>query len=162
MAERARSAKGSSPMKPARSTATSKKKAGGLTADERAAMKDRLQELKAERSGKVDGEGSVRAKIAEMPQPDRAMCERLHEIIKASAPVLVPRLWYGMPAYAKDGKVLCFFQSAQKFKTRYSTFGFMDVATLDEGNLWPVSFAIKKLAAADEAAIKAMLRRAVS
>jgi len=113
-------------------------------------------------AGKADGESEVLAKIAEMPEPDRAMGERLHAIIKASAPALSPRLWYGMPAYAKDGKVVCFFQSAQKFKTRYSTLGFSDAANLDEGAMWPVAFALKELTGAEEARISALVKKAVS
>ncbi|HEX2715812.1 MAG TPA: DUF1801 domain-containing protein, partial [Candidatus Acidoferrales bacterium] len=133
----------------------------------RAAMKERAQELKAAaRPGpgaqKVDGESDVLAKIAAMPEPDRAMAKRLHAIIKASAPALSPRLWYGMPAYAKDGKVVCFFQSAQKFKTRYATFGFSDKANLDEGAMWPTAFALTELTAADEARIGALVKKAVS
>ena len=116
----------------------------------------------APRADKADGESAVLAMIAEMPEPDRALGERLHAIIKASAPVLAPRLWYGMPAYAKDGKVVCFFQSAHKFKTRYATFGFMHEANLDEGALWPTAFALKELTAADEARIGALVRKAVS
>ena len=136
----------------------------GFTAEERAAMKERAQELKAARSneGKPDGESDVLAKIAEMQEPDRAMAERLHAIIKASAPALSPRLWYGMPAYAKDGKVVCFFQSAQKFKTRYGTLGFSDKANLDDGDMWPTAFALKKLTAAEEARIVALVKKAVS
>ena len=130
-------------------------------------MKARARELKAEarrgsRAGKADGEGDVLAEIAEMPEPDRAMAERLHAIIKAGAPALSPKTWYGMPAYAKDGKVVCFFQSAQKFKTRYATFGFSDSANLDEGALWPVAFALKELTAAEEARILALVKKAVS
>jgi len=137
-----------------------------FTDEERAAMKDRVQELKAaSRRGpgadKADGEGAVLAKIAELPAPDRAMAERLHEIIKASAPVLSPKLWYGMPAYARDGNVVCFFQSAQKFKTRYATFGFSDKANLDEGAMWPNAFALKELTAAEEARIGALVKKAV-
>src|SRR5215212_3813125 len=124
----------------------SAKKSKGFTAEERAAMKERAQELKAE-AQKADGERDVLAKIAEMQGPDRAMAERLHEIVKAGAPDLSPKTWYGMPAYAKDGKVLCFFQSAQKFKARYATLGFSDKANLDEGALWPVAFALKELTA---------------
>jgi uncharacterized protein YdhG (YjbR/CyaY superfamily) len=131
----------------------------GLTDEERGAMKARLQELKAD---EADGESAVLAKIAEMPEPDRAMGERLHAIIKANAPVLSPKLWYGMPAYAKDGKVVCFFQSAQKFKTRYATLGFNDKANLDEGGMWPVAFALKELTAAEEASIIALVKKAVS
>jgi uncharacterized protein YdhG (YjbR/CyaY superfamily) len=139
----------------------------GFTDEERVAMKERAQELKAEsrRSAgqkKADGEGDVLAKIAEMPEPDRAMAERLHAIIKASAPSLSPRTWYGMPAYAKGGNVLCFFQSAHKFKARYATFGFSDKANLDEGALWPVAFALKGLTAADELRIGALVKKAVS
>jgi hypothetical protein len=139
----------------------------GFTDEERAAMKERVQELKAAarpgpRAGKADGESAVRAKIAALPAPDRALGERLHVIIKASAPVLSPKLWYGMPAYAKDGKVVCFFQSAQKFKTRYATLGFSDQANLDEGAMWPAAFALKKLTAADEARIGALVKKAVS
>ena len=131
---------------------TTGKASKGFTDEERAAMRERAQEVKAaaRRGGKADGESDVLAKIAEMPEPDRAMAERLHAIIKASAPDLSPRTWYGMPAYAKDGKVVCFFQSAQKFKSRYATFGFSDKANLDEGAMWPTSFALKKLTAADE------------
>ena len=139
----------------------------GFTDEERAAMRERARELKADgrrgpRGGKADGESDVLAKIAEMPEPDRAMAERLHAIVKASAPGLTPRTWYGMPAYAKDGKVVCFFQSAQKFKTRYATFGFSDKANLDEGSLWPISFAVKKLTSAEEKKIGALVKKAVS
>jgi uncharacterized protein YdhG (YjbR/CyaY superfamily) len=135
----------------------------GFTDDERAAMKERARELKAgARAGKADGESDVLAKIAEMPEPDRAMAERLHALIKASAPALSPRTWYGMPAYAKDGKVVCFFQSAHKFKSRYATFGFNDTANLDEGAMWPTSFALKELTAAEEARIGALIKKAVS
>jgi uncharacterized protein YdhG (YjbR/CyaY superfamily) len=153
--------------KSAKSTTATDKKSKGFTDEERAAMKERAQELKAEarrgpRAGKADGEGDVLAKIAEMPQPDRAMAKRLHAIIKASAPALSPKTWYGMPAYAKDGKVVCFFQSAQKFNTRYATFGFSDAANLDKGALWPVAFALKELTAAEEAKIGALVKKAVS
>jgi uncharacterized protein YdhG (YjbR/CyaY superfamily) len=134
-----------------------KKATQKFTDEERAAMKERAQELKAEA-----GESDVLAKIAEMPQPDRAMGERLHEIIKASAPELSPKTWYGMPAYAKDGKVLCFFQSAQKFNSRYATFSFTDEANLDEGAMWATSFALKELRATEEAKISALVKRAVS
>jgi uncharacterized protein YdhG (YjbR/CyaY superfamily) len=139
----------------------------GLTDEERAAMKERTQELKAEgRRGrgadKADGERDVLAKIAEMPEPDRAMAERLHAIIKASAPALSPRTWYGMPAYAKDGKVVCFFTPASKFKERYATFGFNATANLDDGAMWPTSFALTELTAAEEARIGALVKRAVS
>src|SRR3989442_4468488 len=130
--------------KSAKSTTASGKKFKGFTDEERVAMKERIQELKA---GKADGEDAVLAKIGEMPEPERAMGKRLHAIIKASAPALSPRLWYGIPAYAKDGKVVCFFQSAQKFNTRYATFGFSDKANLDEGAMWPVAFALKELTA---------------
>jgi uncharacterized protein YdhG (YjbR/CyaY superfamily) len=151
--------------KPAKS-ATGKTSVG-FTDEERAAMKERAKELKASarrgpRGGKADAESAVLAKIAEMPEPDRALRERLHAIIKASAPALAPRTWYGMPAYAKDGNVVCFFQSAQKFKTRYATLGFSDKANLDEGTMWPTSFALTELAAADEARIGAQVKKAVS
>ena len=137
-------------------------KSKGLTAEERAALKERLKEEKAEREGKA-AESDVLAKIAEMPKTDRAMAERLHAIIKASAPDLLPKTWYGMPAYAnKDGKVVCFFQSAQKFKTRYATLGFSDAANLDEGAMWPTSFALKELTADAEARIAALVKKAVS
>ena len=134
-----------------------KRSAKGFTAEERAAMKERARELKAA-AGKADGEADVLAKIAEMPEPDRVIAERLHAIVKASAPDLSPRTWYGMPAYARDGKVVCFFQSAQKFKTRYATFGFSDAANLDEGAMWPTAFALKKLTAAEEAKIAALVQ----
>ena len=124
-------------------------------------MRERARELKRPRAGKADGESDVLAKIAEMPEPDRAMAERLHALIKASAPALSPRTWYGMPAYAKDGNVVCFFQSAQKFKTRYATFGFSDKARLDDGTLWPVAFALQELTAAAEAKIVALVKQAV-
>jgi len=142
------------------------KQSKGFTDEERAAMRERAQELKAAarrgpRSGKADGESDVLAKIAEMPQPDRAMAKRLHVIIKASAPALSPKTWYGMPAYARDGNVICFFQGAQKFKTRYATFGFTDKANLDEGAMWPTSFALKKLSAAEEARIGALVKKAM-
>jgi uncharacterized protein YdhG (YjbR/CyaY superfamily) len=130
-------------------------------------MKERAQELKAEsrrgsRAGKADEESAVLAKIAEMPEPDRALGERLHAIVKASAPDLSPRTWYGMPAYAKDGKVVCFFQSAQKFKTRYATLGFSDKANLDDGQMWPTAFALKKLTGAEETRIGSLVKKAVS
>ena len=138
----------------------------GFTDEERAAMQERVQELKAaERRGpsthKADEESAVLAKISEMPEPDRTMGQRLHAIIKASAPTLSPKLWYGQPAYARDGKIVCFFQSAQKFKTRYATFGFSEHAHLDEGALWPVAFALKELTAAEEAKIVALVKKAV-
>jgi uncharacterized protein YdhG (YjbR/CyaY superfamily) len=139
----------------------------GFTDEERAAMRARAQELKAgarrtPRGGKDDGESEVLSKIAEMPGPDRAIAERLHAIIKASAPTLSARTWYGMPAYSKDGNVLCFFQNASKFKTRYATLGFSDEANLDEGGMWPTSFALKELTAAEEARIRALLKKAMS
>jgi uncharacterized protein YdhG (YjbR/CyaY superfamily) len=137
------------------------KKSKGFTAEERAAMRERARELKAE-AAKADGESDVLAKIAEMPKSDRAMAERLHALIKASAPELSPRTWYGMPAYAKEGKVVCFFQSAQKFKSRYATFGFSDRANLDDGNMWPSSFALKELTSAEEKRIGALVKKAVS
>jgi uncharacterized protein YdhG (YjbR/CyaY superfamily) len=146
---------------------TTGKASKGFTDEERAAMKERAQELKAAarrgpRAGKADGESDVLAKIADMPEPDRAMAERLHALITASTPALSPRTWYGMPAYAKDGDVVCFFQSAQKFKSRYATFGFSDKANLDAGAMWPTSFALKKLTAAEEKKIGALLKKAVS
>jgi uncharacterized protein YdhG (YjbR/CyaY superfamily) len=140
----------------------------GLTDEERAAMKERTKELKAEArrgrgAAKADGERAVLAKIAEMPEPDRALAERLHAIIKASAPALSPRTWYGMPAYAnQDGKVVCYFTAAAKFKERYATFGFNEAANLDDGNMWPTSFALKKLTAAEEKAIAALVKKAAS
>jgi uncharacterized protein YdhG (YjbR/CyaY superfamily) len=153
--------------KSARSTTATGKTFEGFTDEERAAMKERAQELKAAarrgpRAAKADGESAVLAKIAEMPEPDRAMAERLHAVIKASAPALSPRTWYGMPAYAKDGKVVCFFQSAQKFKTRYATLGFSDQANLDDGAMWPTAFALTELTAAAEARIGALVKKAVS
>jgi uncharacterized protein YdhG (YjbR/CyaY superfamily) len=141
---------------------SAKKKSEGFTAEERAAMRERAKELKAE-AQKADGERAVLAKIAEMRGADRAMAERLHEIVKASAPELSPKTWYGMPAYAnKDGKVVCFFQSAQKFDARYATLGFSDQANLDEGAMWPTSFALEELGATEEAKIGALVKRAVS
>jgi uncharacterized protein YdhG (YjbR/CyaY superfamily) len=140
-------------------------KSKGFTDAEQAAMKERAKELKAEaraNKNKADGENDLLAKIAEMPEPDRAMAQRLHEIIKASAPALSPKTWYGMPAYAKDGKVVCFFQSAQKFNSRYATFGFSDTANLDEGAMWSTSFALKELTAAEEKKIVALVKKAVS
>ena len=139
----------------------------GLTVEERGAMKERVKELKAAarrgpRADKADGESDVLAKIAEMQERDRAMAERLHAVIKASAPALSSRLWYGMPAYAKNGKVVCFFQSAQKFNTRYATFGFSDEANLDEGAMWPIAFALTELTDYDEARIGALVKKAVS
>ncbi len=143
--------------KSAKSTTASGKKSKGFTKEERAAMKERAQELKAEAS-----ESDVRAKIDEMPEPDRAMAKRLHAIIKASAPALSPKTWYGMPAYAKDDKIVCFFQSAAKFDSRYATFGFNDAANLDKGAMWPTTFALKALTAAEEKEIGALVRKAVS
>ena len=147
------------------STTAINKKDKGFTDEERAAIKERAQELKAAARAdkdKADGESAVLAAIAAMREPDRAMARRLHEIIKASAPGLSPKTWYGMPAYAKGGKVVCFFQSAQKFNTRYATFGFSDTANLDEGALWPVAFALKDLTATEEARIVALVKKAVS
>src|SRR5256885_2973177 len=146
-------------MSPKKSATAIGRKCRGFTDGERAAMKDRVQELKAD---KANGESAVLAKIAEMREPDRAMAKRLHAIIKASAPALSPKLWYGMPAYAKDDKVVCFFQSAQKFKTRYATFGFSDKANLDEGAMWPAAFALKELTATEEARISTLVKKAVS
>jgi uncharacterized protein YdhG (YjbR/CyaY superfamily) len=152
--------------KPTKSAAATGTKFKGFTDEERAAMKERAQELKAEAratKNKTDGESDVLAKIAEMPEPDRAMATRLHALIKASAPALAPKTWYGMPAYAnRDGKVVCFFQSAQKFNARYATFGFNDAANLDEGAMWPTSFALKELTATEEAKIIALVKKAVS
>jgi uncharacterized protein YdhG (YjbR/CyaY superfamily) len=139
--------------------------AKGFTPEERAAMKERARELKAEaraNKSRADGESDVLAKIAEMRGPDRALAKRLHAIVKASAPALSPKTWYGMPAYAKDGKVVCYFQSAQKFNARYATFGFSDEANIDEGAMWPTSFALTELTAADEARIGALVKKAVS
>ena len=146
---------------------TAGKPSKGFTDEERAAMKERGQELKTaarrgSRAAKADGETDVLAKIAEMPEPDRLMAERLHALIKASGPDLEPRTWYGMPAYAKDGNVLCFFQSAQKFKSRYATLGFSDKANLDDGGMWPTSFALKELTASEEARIGALVKQAAS
>src|SRR5258705_2023919 len=155
--------------KSAKAATTIVKKSKGFTDEERAAMKERAEELKAEagrgprgKKNKADGESDVLAKIAAMPEPDRAMAERLHAMIKASAAALSPRTWYGMPAYAKDGNVVCFFQSAHKFKARYATCGFSDKANLDEGAVWPVAFALKELTAAAEARIAALVKKAVS
>ena len=148
----------------AKSTTTGKK-SKGFTDEERAAMKERARELKAEaraKKDKADGESDVLAKIAEMQGPDRAMATRVHAIVKASAPVLSPKTWYGMPAYAKDGKVVCFFQSAQKFNSRYATLGFSDSANLDEGAMWPTSFALSELTATEEARIGELVKKAVS
>jgi uncharacterized protein YdhG (YjbR/CyaY superfamily) len=147
-------------------TAAAAKASSGFTDDERAAMKERLLELKAEargggRASKEDGESAVLEKIAALPQPDRAVSERLHAIIRANAPALEPRTWYGMPAYARDGSVVCFIQSGQKFKTRYTTLGFSDKANLDEGRMWPTAFAITELTATEQARIAALLRKAL-
>jgi uncharacterized protein YdhG (YjbR/CyaY superfamily) len=147
--------------KPAKST-TANKKSKGFTAEERAAMKERARELRAE-ADKAAGEKDLLAKITEMPEPDRTMAKRIHAIIKASAPTLSPKTWYGMPAYAnKEGKVVCYFTAADKFKSRYATFGFNDDANLDDGNMWPTSFAVKKLTAAEEKRIGALVKKAVS
>ncbi len=153
--------------KSARNATATKKRYDGFTEEEKAAMQDRVQEMKVDgrrgsRADKVDGESEVLAKIAELPESDRALAKRLHAVIKASAPALSPKLWYGMPAYAKDGKIVCHFQSAQKFKTRYATLGFSDEANLDEGAVWPVAYALGKLTAADEARIGALVKKAVS
>ena len=145
--------------KSAKTITTNDKKSKGFTDEERAAMKERAQELKAEKS-RADGEADLLAKIAEMPKADRAMAERLHAIVKTSAPSLSPRTWYGMPAYAKDGKVVCFFKSASKFKSRYATFGFNDPANLDDGAMWATSFALKELTAKEEAKIGALVKKA--
>ena len=149
---------GKGTQKSAKSTAAVGGKFKGFTDEEHGAMRERIQELRAD---KGDGEAAVLAKIAEMPEPDRTMAKRLHAIIKESAPALSPRLWYGMPSYAKDGKVVCFFQTAQKFKTRYATFGFSDKANLDEGAMWPTAFALKGLTAAEEEGIAALVKKAV-
>jgi uncharacterized protein YdhG (YjbR/CyaY superfamily) len=153
--------------KSAKTTTAKNKTSGAFTDEERAAMKERAREERATarrgpRAAKADGESDVLAKIAEMRETDRAMAERIHAVIKASAPALSPRTWYGMPAYAKDGKVVCFFQSAQKFNTRYATLGFNDAANLDEGTMWPTAFALTELTAADEARIGALVNKAVS
>ena len=152
--------------KSTKSATASDQKREGFTDEERAAMKERARELKAERRSrrgdKADGESDVLAKIADMPEPDRAMAERIHAIVKASVPDLSPRTWYGMPAYAKDGKVLCFFTPASKFKERYATLGFNATANLDDGNMWPTSFALTELTAAEEERIAALVKKAVS
>ena len=153
--------------KSARNATATKKRYEGFTEEEKGAMQDRVQEMKVDgrrgsRADKADGESEVLAKIAELPESDRALAKRLHAVIKASAPALSPKLWYGMPAYAKDGKIVCHFQSAQKFKTRYATLGFSDEANLDEGAVWPVAYALGKLTAADEARIGALVKKAVS
>ena len=149
------------------STAAKSKAYEGFTDEERAAMKEHAQDLKTAarrgpRAAKAEGESDVLTKIAEMTEPDRVMAERVHAIVKASAPALSPRLWYGMPAYAKGGKVVCFFQSAEKFKSRYATFGFNDSANLDDGTMWPIAFALKELTADDEARIGSLVKKAVS
>ena len=161
-----KSAKKDSP-KSAKSTTATGKASKGFTTEERAAMRERAQELKADArpgtsAGEAGEESEVLAKIAAMAAPDRALGERLHAIIKATAPFLSPRLWYGMPAYSKDGKVVCFFQDARKFKTRYATLGFSDKAALDEGNMWPNAYALKELTAADEVRIAGLVKKAVS
>lgn len=171
MPKSSRSAKGSTRRTAKRAAARPRRRADkaskGFTKEERAAMREHAQEMKAAARGgrrtvKENDESAVLAAIAKMPQPDRVMGERLHAIIKASAPALTPRLWYGMPAYAKNGKVVCFFQSAAKFKTRYATFGFQHEATLDEGGMWPVAFALTELTAAEEARIAALVKKAVT
>ncbi len=139
-------------------------KSKGFTADEKSAMRERAKELKAEARAskdKADGEADLLAKIAEMPKSDRAIAKRIHAIVKANAPALSPKTWYGMPAYAKDGKIVCFFQPAKKFDTRYSSFGFNDAAKLDDGSMWPIAFALTKLTAADEKRIGALVKKAV-
>ncbi|MFN8473013.1 MAG: DUF1801 domain-containing protein [Anaerolineae bacterium] len=151
----------------AKSTAANGETSDGFTDDERAAIQERAKEMKASsrrgsKAAKGDGESDVLAKIAEMPESDRVMAERLHAIVKAAAPDLSPKTWYGMPAYARDGKVVCFFQAADKFKTRYATLGFSDTATLDEGAMWPVAYALKELTSADEARISELVKKAVS
>jgi uncharacterized protein YdhG (YjbR/CyaY superfamily) len=158
------SAKKATP-KPAKSSTASNEKSKGFTAEERAAMKERARELKAEARASKDraaGERDLLAKLAELPKPDRAMGERLHTIVTTTAPDLWPKTWYGMPAYARDGKVVCYFTPASKFKERYATFGFNAAANLDEGSMWPTSFALKKLTAADEKRIAALVKKAVS
>ena len=147
--------------KSAKGTRATRKKVAEFTDEEKGAMRERVKELQAA-AGKADGERAVLEKIATMPAADRVLADQRHAIVKVSAPALSPKLWYGMPAYARDGKVVCFFQAAQKFKTRYATFGFSDEANLDEGALWPVTFALKKLTAADEARIGALVKKAVS
>jgi len=154
-------------MSPKKAAPTSVRRGTGrasqlLTADERAAMRETLNERRRARSGGADGETDVLAKIAEMPEPDRVMAERLHAIVKAKAPTLTPKTWYGMPAYAKDGKVICFFQSGAKFKSRYATFGFQQDANLDDGDCWPTSFAVNRLTAAVEERIGKLVKRAAS
>ncbi|HEX7089498.1 MAG TPA: DUF1801 domain-containing protein [Longimicrobiales bacterium] len=152
---------GGRPVKSAGRARSAAKAAEGFTAEERAAMRERAREVRAAARGKVDGERAVLEKLAELPEPDRTIGERIHAIVRATAPGLSPRLWYGMPAYARDGKVVCFFQPAHKFKTRYATLGFSDAANLDDGALWPVAFAVKALTAAEEAEIARLVARAV-
>ena len=150
--------------KPAKSTA-GRKASSGLSAEERAAMKERLRELKAEErldKDRAAGERALLEKVAEMPEPDRAMATRIHEIVTTNAPGLMPKTWYGMPAYAREGKVVCFFQNASKFDARYATFGFNDTANLDDGNMWATAFAVMKLTAADEKKIAALVKKAVT
>jgi len=147
--------------RPVKAPAANKGKLQGFSAAEKDAMRERVRELKSGARSTADGESDVLARIARMPEPDRAMATRLHAIVKASAPALMPRTWYGMPAYARDGNVVCFFQSAQKFRTRYATFGFSDKAKLDAGFLWPTAFALVKLTAAEEARISALVKKAV-
>ena len=154
-------------MSPKKAAQTSVRRTSGrasqlLTAEERAVMRETLSERRRARSGEADGESDVLAKIAEMPKPDRAMAERIHAIVKAKAPTLTPKTWYGMPAYAKDGKVICFFQSGAKFKSRYATFGFQQDANLDDGDCWPTSFAVNRLTAAVEERIGKLVKRAAS
>ena len=152
-----------SPRKAAQTSVSRTRKASSLlSAEERAAMRETLNERRRARSGQVDGESDVRAKIAEMPEEDRVIAERIHAIVKANAPTLTPRTWYGMPAYTKDGKVICFFQSGQKFKSRYATLGFQQDAKLDEGDIWPTSFALKRLTAAVEKRIGQLVKKAAS
>ena len=163
MAERKPAKKGTK--KSGKSTTATDKTSKGFTAEERVAMRERAKELKSEaraNKNKAEGESDVLAKIAEMPEPDRAMAKRLLAVIKASAPALSPKTWYGMPAYARAGEIVCFFQSAQKFKSRYATFGFNDAANLDDGSMWPTSFALTKLTADDEKRIGALVKKAVS
>jgi len=150
--------------KSGKGTTAVKKRYDGFTAEEKGAMRDRVEEQKvsAQRGGKADEEGALLEKIAEMREADRAMAKRIHAVIKAAAPGLSPKLWYGMPAYARDGKIVCFFQPAQKFKTRYATLGFNDAARLDEGTMWPVAYALTKMTGADEARIGALVKKAVS
>ena len=151
-----------SPRTSAKGSTTKKQRSDGFTAEERAAMKERVREIKRAKTGGDDGESEVLAKIAEMGDHDRALAQRFHEIVRAAAPELTPRTWYGMPAYSKDGKVLCYFRNASKFKTRYATFGFSDKANLDDGDLWATDFALTELGAAEEAKITALLKKAIA